>query len=159
MGQELTPYKAPSQNCSIAQQAMTSKELLRWSTSPREAIKQAEKLIAGWPSAKAGNPLGYAISIAATLEQYPLGIVRECCDVRTGLAREREFLPTPHSVIEFCNRRMKFHRGAVIWGEQEAARQADRERFSEEHERGMLARLQKLLHGFFDSKPQPQESK
>lgn len=156
MAQELQPYKTPSTTPSLASQATASKEILRWSTSPRDAIEQGKKLIGAWPHARPGDPAQYAKAIAETLADYPLGIVKECASL---LPREREFPPTVQCVVEFCNRRMKFHRGAVIWGEQEAARQADRERFSEEHERGMLARLQKLLHGLFDSKPQPQESK
>jgi len=44
------------------------------------------------------------------LAQYPLGIVRECCDPRYGLARAREFPPTVACIVEWCDRRLEFHR-------------------------------------------------
>lgn len=108
--------------------------------------------MAAWPHAAPPNPAGWAASLGAVLEQYPLGLVEECCDVRTGLAREREFPPTPKAVIDFCERRLKFHRGMVKWGEQQ---EPEVDRFDEQHQRGMIARLQDLMRGLFKPVPKP----
>ena len=126
-----------------------SREILKWSTSPQSALEQAKKLVAAWPHANPPNPLGYAASLAAVLEQYPLGLVQECCDPRTGLAKTREFPPTVQSINEWCDRRLAYHRGAIKHGEIKAREAAENSRFSEEHERGMLERLRELMHGIF----------
>lgn len=104
---------------------------------------QAKKLVAAWPHARPPDGEGYAVSLAAVLAQFPLGVVQECCDARTGLAKVREFPPTVASIEEWCTRRLSYHRGMIKWGEH---REPER-RFSEEHERGMLNRLQALMHG------------
>lgn len=110
---------------------------------------QVKKLLSAWPHARPPNPAGYAASLAAVLEGYPLGVVEECCDVRTGLARHREYLPTPAAIVEWCDRRVTFHRGMVKWGE----RVKPERQFSDEHRKSMLERLKSLVHGLFD-KPQ-----
>lgn len=131
---------------------MRSREVLRWSTSPQDALKHVKKLVAAWPHANPPNAAGWAASLAAALEPYPLGLVDECCDPRTGLAQHREFPPTVAAVTEWCNRRLTYHRGIVRWADQEAAKRPE---FPAEHRQGMLKRLQNLLHGLFD-KPQQQ---
>jgi len=39
-----------------------------------------------------GDPLVFAESVAAVFSQYPLALVRECVDPRTGIARVVKFL-------------------------------------------------------------------
>ncbi len=84
-----------------------------------------------------------------------MGLVQECCDPRTGLARIREFPPTVAAIVEWCDHRMKVHRGQIILAENEAQDDKDRKRFSEEHERGMLKRLQDLMRGLLHSEKNP----
>jgi hypothetical protein len=77
------------------------------------------------------------------LQQYPLGVVQNCCDPRTGLAREREFPPTVASIVDWCELRVKRHQGAVIH-----ARQIEAEKeFTEHHRKTMLGRLAELWKG------------
>ena len=86
---------------------------LKWSTSPQDALKATKQLIGAWPHANPPDPAGYAASLAAALAAYPLGLVQECCDPRTGLAKTREFPPTVQSINEWCDRRLAYHRGAI----------------------------------------------
>jgi len=45
------------------------------------------------------NPAGYLEALAGAPSDYPLLLVSECCDPRTGLARRREQPPTVASII------------------------------------------------------------
>jgi hypothetical protein len=145
MAREMQLWK-PSITLSIEQEAAKSKAILQCATSRLDALKQAKRLIQSWPHANPPDPVGYAQAIAETLAQFPLGLVEECCDPRTGLAREREFPPTVAAVVDWCNRRLTYHRGMVKWAEQKAV---ERPEFPEEYRRSMLKRLQDLLHGMF----------
>lgn len=144
-GANLTLWK-PSTSLSIEQEARKSKEILKCATSRQAAVKQAKQLLRSWPHANPPDPAGYAEAIATTLAQYPLGLVEECCDVRTGLAKSREFPPTVAAVTDWCDRRLIYHRGIVKWGDRKAA---ERPEFPEAHRQSMLKRLQDLMHGIF----------
>lgn len=122
---------------------------IRYATSPQQAAIEAKKLTAAWPHARPPDAAGYAASLAAVLAQYPLGVVQECCDPRTGLARSREFPPTPAAIVEWCDRRVTYHRGMVKWGERSGAQRAEETRFSDDHRKSMLDRLQSLMRGLF----------
>ena len=89
-------------------------------------------------------------SLAAALAGYPLGIVEECCDPRTGLARSREFLPTVAAIVEWCDRQLKYHLTIAEW-KPLPQRPPERE-FSAEHRQKMLTRLSKVMHEMFDQK-------
>lgn len=132
--------------------------MLKWSTSPPAALKAVKQLLAAWPHLNVPDPAGYGASLGAVLEQYPLGVVGECCDVRTGLAREREFPPTPKAIIDWCDVRVKQHQGAIIWSRQEAAAKREERIFTDEHRESMLQRWSKLLHRLIDKQPQHQEA-
>lgn len=123
-------------------------------TSPHDAAKAARKLVSAWPHLNVPDPVGYAASLGAILEQYPLGVVEQCCDPARGLAREREFPPTVASIVEWCDLRVKRHRGAMLHARveaEEAIEMAERTKFSESHERGMIKRLQDLMRGLWQS--------
>lgn len=149
MGQNLQLWM-PSTALTIEQQAQRSALALKHATSPQEAIKAARQLAGSWPHARPPDPDGYAASLAAALAAYPLGVVQECCDPRTGLARVREFPPTVAAIVEWCDRRLTYHRGMVKWGER--VRKPEPE-YSEEHRRGMLGRLQELMRGLLKGAP------
>lgn len=146
--QELALWR-PSTTLSIEQEAQRSIVTLKWSTSPQEALKATKQLIGAWPHANPPDPAGYAASLAAALAAYPLGLVQECCDPRTGLAKTREFPPTVQSINEWCDRRLAYHRGAIKHGEIKAAEAADEAKFTDDHRKSMLGRLQDLMHGLF----------
>lgn len=87
------------------------------------------------------------------LQQYPLGVVEECCDPRFGLARTREFPPTVQAVTEWCDYRVKRHQGAILWAKKDAEEKRQEVEFPAERRQSMLNRLSALMHGLFD-KPQ-----
>ena len=141
MGQDLTSWK-PSTALSIKQEAQRSTLALKYQTTPNEAFRQVKRLIASWPHARPTDPEGYVASLAAALAEYPLGVVQECCDPRTGLAQKREFPPTVACIVEWCDQRVKYHTGMVKWGKQRANPEPV---FSDEHRKTMLERLRSLL--------------
>ncbi len=87
--------------------------MLECATSPQEAVNAAESLIGQWPHAKPPDPKRYSAALAATLASYPRAIVEECCDPRCGLALKREFPPTVAAVVEWCDRRLEFHKAVA----------------------------------------------
>lgn len=149
MGHDLQLW-TPSTGLTIAQQAQRSALALKYATSPQEAIKAARQLAGSWPHARPPDPDGYAASLAAALAAYPLGVVQECCDPRTGLAQSREFPPTVAAIVEWCEKRVVYHRGSVKWGRLEGERRREEATFSDEHRKSMLDRLKALMHGLFD---------
>lgn len=73
-----------------------------------DAAKAAKKLVGSYAHLRPGDPDTFIESIAEVLAQYPLGVVAECVDVRTGAARKIEFL-TVRALVEFLDARMEFH--------------------------------------------------
>ena len=142
MGSDLQLW-TPSTGLSIEQEAKRSEIALRYATTENEAAKQAKKLVAAWPHARPPDADGWALSLAAALAAYPLGVVQECCDPRIGLAQKREFVPTVAAIVEWCDKRVIYHRGMMKWGE----RIKPEPEFSDDHRKGMLARLQELMRG------------
>lgn len=134
-----------STGLTIEQQAAKSAMALKLATAPQEAIKAARQLAGSWPHARPPDPDGYAASLAAALTGYPLGVVQECCDPRVGLARSREFPPTVAAIVDWCDRRVTYHRGMVKWAKVD---QAERQ-FSEEHRASMIGRLQELFRSLW----------
>lgn len=90
----------------------------------------------------------YAGAITAVLAGYPLGVVEECCDPRSGLARSREFPPTVAAVVEWCDKRMIYHRQWAVYVPLMLTPQSV-ENFSPEHRKSMLTRLQGVLFELF----------
>ena len=132
---------------------MKAKDILRCATSPHEAAKAAQQLIGLWPHARPADPDTYAAGIAAVLAGYPAGVVQECCDPRTGLARSREFPPTAAAVVDWCDARTVHHQRWAAYVPVKVTRQYDgsellREEFSPEHRKTMLERLQGLMEPF-----------
>lgn len=94
---------------------MKSRETLSLSTSPQQAIELAKKLVGLWPHARPPDPATYAEGMSAVLTQYPLGLVRECVDPRTGLARDREFPPTVAVLVAWLDRRLAWHQAMAAY--------------------------------------------
>lgn len=93
-----------------------ARQILSSSTSPHAAIDAARRLIGQWPNAKPHDPETYAASIAAVLSQYPLGLVTECCDPRTGLVRiPRDYPPNAGHVAAWCDERLAHYRTLAAW--------------------------------------------
>jgi hypothetical protein len=79
-------------------------------------------------------------------------VVTEIVEPGIGLAASREFLPTEAAVVEWCEKRVGYHRGAIILaeykGEQQRERLKERE-FAPEYCETMRGRLSALIHGLF----------
>lgn len=94
------------------------------------ALTAAKQLVGSWPHAQPPEPKVYAASIAATLAKYPVAIVAECADPRTGLALEREFPPTVKAVADWCEARLQHYEQLARWQPKEE--KAEREFTDEE---------------------------
>lgn len=129
--------------------------MLTCATSPRAALEGAKQLVGCYPHARPPDPEVYAGALASVLAQYPLGLVQECVDPRTGLARGREFPPTVACVVEWCENRLKYHQTLANFAGLPPKRIEPE--YSPEHRAGMLQRLAKLMHDTFDAKPAPQQ--
>lgn len=119
--------------------------MVRYSTSRQHALEQAKKLIGSYPHARPPDVEGYANSLADIFELYPLGVVKECCDVRSGIARTREFPPTIAAVVKWCDLALGAYRNLSTM-----KLPTPDKVFSEEHCQTMRERLSKLMHGLFD---------
>jgi hypothetical protein len=106
MAQQIQRW-APSTELSPQQKWDRAVTKVRYSISPQQAAEFGKQLVGQWPHANPPNPETYSLSIAKTLEKYPLGVVEECCDPQTGLARFREYPPTVAAVVEWCELRTR----------------------------------------------------
>ena len=104
MAQEMQQW-TPSTDLSPTAKWDRAVAKVRYSTSPQRAAELGKQLVGQWPHANPPNPGAYSLSIAKTLEKYPLGVAEECCDPQTGLARHREFPPTVACIVEWCERK------------------------------------------------------
>ena len=79
--------------------------MVRYSTSRLSALENARKLVGHFPNGRAEE--GYINGLADIFEEYPLGIVQECCHITRGIARGcGDFLPAPQRVIDWCSLRL-----------------------------------------------------
>lgn len=75
------------------------------STTPSDALKAAKQLVGSYAHLRPDNPETFLASIGAVLAQYPLGLVREVVDPRTGIARKAEFLSVA-ALVAWCDDRL-----------------------------------------------------
>lgn len=145
MAQEIQTQRwQPSTELSIAAQAEASRAALALRVMPQRAAGMGKLLVGQWPHANPPNPGAYSLSIAKTLEKYPLGVVEELVDPQCGLASIREFPPTVMSITEWCDRRVKRHIGAIKHGELHAVAVREERLFTDAHRKTMLGRLKDL---------------
>jgi hypothetical protein len=78
--------------------------MVRYSTSRLSALENARKLIGYFANARPADAEGYIGGLAQIFEDYPLGIVEECCHIKRGVARTcGDFLPSPQRVMDWCD--------------------------------------------------------
>lgn len=140
MGQELQLWQQHSTALAPMQKYSRAVEMVRYSTSRQQAIEHARKLVGCYPHAKPPDPNTYAGALADVLEQYPLGVVQECCDPRTGIVRSREFPPTVACIVKWCDLRVGGYRAVAERGAPKV-----KVEYSEEH----CASMRKRLGEFF----------
>ncbi len=147
MAQEIRSWQ-PSTSLSPEQRKRKAMEILQYATSPQQATKAAKQLLGCFPHARPPDMETYAGAIAAVLAGYPLGVVEECCDPRTGLARSREFPPTVAVVVEWCDKRLLYHRQWAVYVPAKKTPEYDGRQFNADHRKTMLERLQGLMEPF-----------
>jgi hypothetical protein len=118
---------------------------VRYSTSPQRAAQLGKQLLGQWPHANPPDPQTYSLSIAQTLQKYPLGVAEECCDPQLGLARFREFPPTVAAIVEWCELTTRAYVAVAQRGQPPAEKVE--QQFSDEHRKTMLGRLRDLWKG------------
>lgn len=106
MAQDLTPW-TPSTALSNGNGYERSVAMVRYSTSRLSALENARKLIGYFANARPADAEGYINGLAEIFEEYPLGIVEECCSITRGVARScGDFLPSPQRVQDWCSLRL-----------------------------------------------------
>lgn len=115
MGQDLALWQ-PSTVLSPERKLEQARVMVRYSTSRLQALEQARKLMGHFPHARPPDADGYANGLADIFEQYPIGVVQQCCDVRIGIASLKDFLPSPAAVITWCDRYLGAYQGIIRRG-------------------------------------------
>lgn len=96
--------------------------MVRYSTSRLNALENARKLVGHFPNGRAEE--GYINGLADIFEEYPLGIVVECCHITRGIARGcGDFLPAPQRVIDWCSLRLSGAQNLIRLGPPKPERQ------------------------------------
>jgi hypothetical protein len=70
-----------------------------------DAIELVGEMIKRYPNGGAQAGKGYIGELAATLCYYPRSVAVACADRMTGVTSMRDFLPTPASIIAWCEPR------------------------------------------------------
>ena len=144
MPQALISHSLPATLSPEHKRARAQQVVATTTPLPSVAIKKAEMLAAQWPHAKPPNMSAWLAGLAATLAQYPLGVIDECVAPGSGLASEREFPPTQACVKDWCDKRLREHQAFASWVPR-LPKPPERE-FSDEHCATMRSRLQALMH-------------
>jgi hypothetical protein len=141
------PTNLPSKISPATSLIALSERLLASRCSPSEAAKAAAQLFGCYRKGDANDPETYALAVAAVLSTYPVEVVREVCDPRTGIPGRLKWLPVVAEVKEACEAVMQTHRLRVRTAETErkmlAARTEPEERSPEE-----VARIDARLRDF-----------
>jgi hypothetical protein len=141
MAQEMQRW-TPSTALSPMQKWERAVGKVRYSTSPQRAAELGKQLVGQWPHTNPPNPGAYSLSVAKTLEKYPLGVAEECCDPQTGLARYREFPPTVASIVDWCERTTRAY--VAIAERQRPADAKPEPVYTDEHRATMRDRIKRL---------------
>lgn len=128
--------------------------MVRYSTSRLQALEQAKRLISHFPHARPPDVEGYASGLAEIFENYPIGVVEQCCNVFHGIAAQKSFLPAPAEVIAWCHLRTSSYLAVARRGPPKPE-----VHHSDEH----CATMRKRLSEFFASfkakiQPEPRKS-
>jgi hypothetical protein len=70
-----------------------------------DAIVLVGRMIERYPNGGASAGKGYIGSLAATLCAYPRSVAVACAELMTGITSTRDFMPTPASIIAWCEPR------------------------------------------------------
>lgn len=140
------PSPKPGTILSLLQQRERARERLTGTTTELEAAKYATNLCGQFPSLRADNPKVFLASVAAVLSTYPPGLVQECCDPRTGLARRGDFLSIGR-LCEWLDTRLANYRTIAAYSP--ARLPYIEQEHTPEHRTMMLRRLQDLFRSIF----------
>jgi hypothetical protein len=111
------PLRWPAEQAAALEQFRDQAEAALKSSRPRPAdvMAMATRLVGSWPHAQGDLGAGklYLEAIASALREYPESIGKECCNPSTGLACQREMMPTVVSVHDWCRERIKLYRAVL----------------------------------------------
>lgn len=99
-----------------------------------EIAKFAKLLLGCYRTGEANDPEVYTAAVIAILSTFPIDIVRQVVDPRTGIPSRVKWLPSPSEVMEAC-RKIEEERKAVSYAQQWEARSREQLREREELER------------------------
>jgi hypothetical protein len=151
MAQDIARWQPQRTTFSIASEVEASKQAVSLSTSPIEAVKAAKQLVGSYAHMKPGDPDTFIAAISAVLAQYPLGVVNECCDPRTGIARTAKFLSVAE-LVEWLDERLKYRLRMADHIPRPLAPPVPA--FTEEHKATMRAKIAELFH-WMAGRPDP----
>lgn len=117
---------------------------MAFSTSPSRAGEAAKALVGQWAHLKVDQPDVFIRTIAAVLSQYPLGIVEECVDPRTGPVNKLRFLNVA-DLRPWLDQRLEYHQALAKHVPRPAVPALPPPRLTPEHRAGMIARFKGLL--------------
>lgn len=98
-----------------------------------EAIDLVTQMVGRYPNGGAQAGKVYIGSLAATLCNYPRSIAIACADLMTGVTATREFMPTPASIIAWCDLRKADMKERIFCGDRIAGQLAERARLEQFH--------------------------
>lgn len=118
---------------------------MAFSTSASKAGEAAKHLVGQWAHLKVDQPDVFIRTIAAILAQYPLGIVEECIDPRTGPVNTLRFLNVA-DLRPWLDARLEHHRTLAAWRPRPVvAALPPPPPATPEHRAGMIERFRALL--------------
>jgi hypothetical protein len=154
MAQELAPWRPQATTLSLEQRSKSSKLVIAHVTTSTEAARAAKMLIGQYAFLKTHDPDAFNASIAAVLQQYPIGLVQECIDPRRGAARKIKFLSVAE-LVEWLDDRLAFHQGLASWTPRPP--EPPPKVYSEEHRGTMIGRFATLMRGLLENRIDPIE--
>lgn len=144
MGQDLAPWRPRQTTSLLGQKSLSARAALSSTTSPAEAARAAKQLVGSYAHMKPGDPEVFVTSVAAVLADYPLALVHECADPRTGIARAAKFLSVAE-LVEWLDRRLEQLQAFASHVPRPPALPAPV--YSEEHKTTMRQRFTDLIAG------------
>lgn len=97
--------KLPNVAASWRQSTAISRDLERG--NPSEIASLAKNLLGYFRTGEASDPDVYTAGIIAVLSDYPIAIIRQVVDPRTGLPSKFKWLPAIAEVKEACETEME----------------------------------------------------
>jgi hypothetical protein len=127
---------------SLEQRSSSAQRILASPIGPVEAARAAKRLVGSYAHMKPSDADTFVESVMAVLSGYPAGLVAECVDPRTGVARTLKFLSIAE-LVEWLDARQRHYQSFADWRPRPPALPPPT--FTEEHKATMRQRLVDLF--------------